>query len=397
MKVALCHDRLFPARGGCETYIADIARRLASDGHQVDLLATDWDGQALPRAVKNHRLFVPPGPRWLRPWSFSAACRKALRALPEHVSIGFGKVFGTDVLYPQGGLHAASFEQNLFKYRSQVARGLARVCKVFDPGHRSYAWFEQQQYQGKLQPLIIAISQMVERHFFTYYGVSPERLRLLRAAVDPARLDAVDPAATRREARLRWGLGEAEAVGLFVAMNYELKGIRPLLRSLAWLPRQHAFRLLVVGHPNTKSYERLAARLGVAQRLCFVGPCRDVRPCYAAADFLVHPTFYDPCSLVVLEALACGLPVITSRFNGAAELIGHGREGYVIDNPHDHEQLASFIAQLLDPVGRGACAHAARRAGSLWTLEHHYRQLLAILDEVRERKVAARKPTLVAS
>ena len=88
-----------------------------------------------------------------------------------------------------------------------------------------------------------------------------------------------------------------------------------------------------------------------------------MRNCYFAADFFVHPTFYDPCSLVVLEALACGLPVITTRYNGAAEVLHPPREGFVIDDPHDLDQLAGAMKQLLDPARRAACAR--RRGGRL--------------------------------
>src|SRR5207247_5246575 len=141
------------------------------------------------------------------------------------------------------------------------------------------------------------------------------------------------------------------------------------------------FRLLVAGSPRTGGYERLARRLGIADRVCFIGHCADMRNSYFAADFLVHPTFYDPCSLVVLEALACGLPVITTRANGASELLHPLGEGYVIDDPHDHEHLAWCLAQLLDGERRHACAQAARRTAAQWTFEHHYRELLNVLTE----------------
>src|SRR5262249_46218963 len=115
----------------------------------------------------------------------------------------------------------------------------------------------------------------------------------------------------------------------------------------------------------------------------------DMRGSYFGADFLVHPTFYDPCSLVVLEALACGLPVITSRYNGASELLAPPREGYVLADPHDHARLAGGLAQLCDPARRSACAQGARRTAAQWTFEHHYRQLLQVFVEAAARKRAA--------
>src|SRR5262249_41959000 len=117
--------------------------------------------------------------------------------------------------------------------------------------------------------------------------------------------------------------------------------------------------------------------------------CPDMRNAYFAADFLVHPTFYDPCSLVVLEALACALPVITTRVNGASELLHPLQEGYVIDDPHDHEHLAWCLAQLLEPGRRAACAQAARGPAGKWRFEDHYRQLLSVFADVAARKQAA--------
>jgi UDP-glucose:(heptosyl)LPS alpha-1,3-glucosyltransferase len=111
----------------------------------------------------------------------------------------------------------------------------------------------------------------------------------------------------------------------------------------------------------------------------------------------VHPTFYDPCSNVVLEALACGLPVITTRYNGASELLSGEREtraeGYVIADPHDVPRLAWALTQLLDAERRAGCSAAARRNAAGWTFERHYQRLLGILAEAapgaRRREVAA--------
>src|SRR4029077_15164486 len=125
----------------------------------------------------------------------------------------------------------------------------------------------------------------------------------------------------------------------------------------------------VAGNRHTAEFEDLARRLGVAERVRFVGYRDDIVNCYFASDFLVHPTFYDPCSHVVLEAMTCGLPVITTRYNGASELLHPPREGYVIDDPHAHRHLAWCVTQLLDSARRGACAQAARRTSALWTFE----------------------------
>jgi UDP-glucose:(heptosyl)LPS alpha-1,3-glucosyltransferase len=389
MKIAFCYESVLPARGGCETYIADLSRRLVADGHEVHLYACRWDAAALPETLHYHQLSLASGPRFLRPWRFGLACARALGDDGYHVSVGFDKTWGQDVLYPQGGLHAASAAHNLLKYRSRLMRVLARVVKAFDPAHWSFSLLERKQYLGHRRPLVVVNSQMVRHHFQHYYGISRDDLRVVPSSIDPDRFAEHDRLRQRLEWRQQWNVGPEETVALFVAMNYRLKGLAPLLHAVSRLGKRERFRLLVAGNPRTAPYERLARQLGVTESVRFLGPRRDVQHCYFAADFLVHPTFYDPCSLVVLEALACGLPVITSRCNGASELMGLPPAGFIIDDPHDADRLAWCMEQLCHPAKRAACAQAARRMAGQWTFEEHYRQLLQVFAEAAARKRAA--------
>jgi UDP-glucose:(heptosyl)LPS alpha-1,3-glucosyltransferase len=389
MNIGFCYESVLPARGGCETYIASLARRLVSDGHDVHLYACTWDGNALPPALHYHRLPQPRGPRFLRPWLFAAACERALEHARHDVTIGFDKTWGQDVLYPQGGLHTASAEHNLRKHAGAPGRGLARLAKGLDLAHWSYCALERRQYQGDRRPLIVAISNLVARHFQKHYGIAANELRVVHCGIDPERFAEPDRPRSRQEWRAQWGIAAHETVALFIAMNYQLKGLEQLLHAVQRLPRDASFRLLVVGNPKTGRYQRLARRLGIGRRVCFLGPQRDVQHGYFAADFLVHPTFYDPCSLVALEALACGLPVITTRFNGASELLHPPHDGYVIPDPHDHAHLAWCMTQLLDRGRRIACTQAVRRTAGQWTWDHHYRRMLQVLTEAAARRQAA--------
>jgi UDP-glucose:(heptosyl)LPS alpha-1,3-glucosyltransferase len=389
MNIAFCYENVVPSRGGCETYIADLARRLSADGHAIHLYACRWDAAALPAAMHYHSLRVPSGPRFLRPWRFGAACARALRGARHDVSIGFDKTWGQDLLYPQGGLHAASTVYNLRKYPGRFGRGMARVAKTLDVAHWSFTLLERKQYLGSHRPLVVVNSDMVRHHFQQYYGISATDLRVVRSSIDPDRFLEPDRPRRRLEARQQWGIDPEESVALFAAMNYRLKGLEPLLHAVKLLPTDRRFRLLVVGNPRIRAYEKLADRLGITGRVCFAAHCADMRNSYFAADFLVHPTFYDPCSLVVLEALACGLPIVTTRANGANELLHPPQEGFVVSDPHDHERLAWCMTQLLDPSRRTACARAARQTAGQWTFDQHYRQLLQAITDAAARRRAA--------
>jgi UDP-glucose:(heptosyl)LPS alpha-1,3-glucosyltransferase len=389
MDIALCYESVLPARGGAETYLGDFARRLATDGHAVHLYACRWDAASLPSSTVFHKLDVPPGSRAGRPWRFAAACEEVLRGADHDVTVGFDKTWGQDVLYPQGGLHIASRHHNRLKHPTRLGRWLADAGKWLDPAGRSFAALERRQYLGERRPVIVANSRMVAGHFARFYGLGPDAVRVVHSAIDPLRFVAEDRPRRRQAERDAWGVAPDEPAGLFVAMNYRLKGLAPLIRAAAAVPAGRRFRIAVVGNPKVGGYDRLARRLGVADRFRFLGHRPDPRDAYFAADFLVHPTFYDPCSLVALEALACGLPVVTSRFNGASELYPTPDAGRVVADPHDAAELAAAITGMLDPAYRRTASQAARKAAAAWTFEHHYRALLAVFAEVRAAKRAA--------
>lgn len=396
MNIAFAYESVLPHRGGCETYIADISRRLIADRHQVHLYAWRWDEKALPAGLHIHPLPSSPGPRFIKPWRFGTRCLEAMNANGHDVTVGFDKTWGQDVLYPQGGLHVACADHNLRKVVWPWLRPMARLVKNLDIAHWSFTLLERRQYFSKPAPLVVVNSYMVRDHFRQYYGIPPENLHMVRSSIDPNRFPEHDRPKRRQVFRERWKIAPQEIVALFAGMNYRLKGLEPLLRSVGvllarpeYLQAPAPLRLVIAGNPDFERWQRLAHRLGIGDRVTFVGHSPEMRNAYFASDFLVHPTFYDPCSLVVLEALGCGLPVITTSFNGAKELMTPPREGYVVDDPHDHQQMAWAMGQLMDPDRRWACSLAARKAAAQWTFESHYRQLGEVFQKAISRKQAA--------
>lgn len=127
----------------------------------------------------------------------------------------------------------------------------------------------------------------------------------------------------------------------------------------------------------------MAARLGVGTLVTFCGPVDDPRPYYAAADAYVHPTFYDTCSLTLLEAWASGLPVITSRFNGTVELMTPGDQGFVIDDPRDARDLAATMELLLSQSLRMKMGASARLLAMQHPIERNFERILEVYRAVR--------------
>ncbi len=237
---------------------------------------------------------------------------------------------------------------------------------------------------------MIAVSNMVKDHLQRYHHVPRTRIHVVPNAIDPARLAVGHAGAVRCAFRNKMGLRPDDLTALFVGHNPALKGLEPLLRALAersWRdPSSRPIHLLVVGGGATARYRRLAARLGLADTVHLVGFVPDVRACYWSSDFFVQPTYYDPCSLVVLEALACGLPVITTACNGAGELMADGREGYILTAPDALGELVGALDRMADDHARRTMATHAARLGREQTLDAHVARLIKVFEEVAATK-----------
>ena len=395
MNIAFCYDSVIPERGGCETYIADLARRLVKEGHEVHLYASRWEESALPKEMVFHKLPPSKTIRFLKPWQFSQRCEKALAENKHDISMGFNKTWGQEVLYPLGGLHSASADHNVRKHASVLVRMGAWLAQRLNPVNWTYAQIERKQYRSAHLPTVVANSEMVRGHFRTYLDYPEDRLFVVRNSIDPDRFPQEQRLAIHQRQREAWKLSPSDIVAVFIARNYKLKGLAPLLKAVRTLIHEQVFsnrswfQLVVAGSSKNDEYERLARKLDIADRVRFVGSCADISEAFFTADFLVHPTFYDPCSLVVLEALACGVPVITTRYNGAAELMHPPQEGFVINDPHNDVELSTAMGELLDHDKRAACSKAARESATDWTFEQHYQQLMRVFEDVVRRKQAA--------
>jgi UDP-glucose:(heptosyl)LPS alpha-1,3-glucosyltransferase len=190
--------------------------------------------------------------------------------------------------------------------------------------------------------------------------------------------------------RNRLGFVPGDLLGLFVGHNFALKGLRPLLTALGRRRRQdpsgRVIHLLVCGGGETATYARLANRLGLRDQVHFLGFYPDIRDAYWSSDFFVQPTYYDPCSLVVLEALACGLPVITTEQNGAGELMTGGKEGFVLTSPGAESELVAALNKMTDDRARRTMSVEARRLGCQQTFDIHVDRLLAVFEEAARGK-----------
>ncbi|MDX2038488.1 MAG: glycosyltransferase family 4 protein [Isosphaeraceae bacterium] len=385
MRLALNYQRVDPTKGGAETYVVDLCRKLIERGHEVVLHAAEWNREALPPGLQTVRV---PVEGWTRPGkirSFAENSARGLASGDHDCSIGFINTWGTDVLIPQGGVHEGSLEANAQRFAPGLARTAYLIGKRLNPKRGLYREIERRQYDPRARTRIVAVSNMVREHLERFHGVDPARVSVIPNAIDAGRLEVDDPAGARAEFRARMGLGPHDLVALFVGHNYRLKGLEPLLRSLASRksrdPGARALSLVACGGGDVGPFRRLVRSLGLEETVRLAGFQADIRPAFHAADFFVLPTYYDPCSLVVFEALACGLPVVTTRCNGAGDVITEGTEGFVVDRPDAIDSLIIAYAALADDGRRRTMSEAARELGLRQSFDVHVDRLLQVCAE----------------
>jgi UDP-glucose:(heptosyl)LPS alpha-1,3-glucosyltransferase len=386
MHLALNFQRIDPARGGAETYVADLCRYLVGAGHRVDLYAESWAEGCLPAQVNVVPVAATGQSRLERIRSFARNSQEALESARNDCSIGLINTYAHDVIIPQGGVQWGSLRANAARFGSPLAQQLYLATKMVNPKYWLHRSIESKQYDAERHPRVVAVSTMVKRHIEQFHHVPRQQINVIPNAIDPKRLAVTQPGAVRCAFRNRIGLEPGDLTGLFVGHNFALKGLRPLLEALgARRQRNRGARpihLVVCGSGQPGPYRRLANRLGLNETIHFLGFYPDVEACYWSTDFFVQPTFYDPCSLVVLEALACGLPVITTAQNGASELMTDGGEGYVLTTPNAREELITALDHMADDTRRQAMSARALRLGQLQAFEVHVARLIAVFEEV---------------
>jgi UDP-glucose:(heptosyl)LPS alpha-1,3-glucosyltransferase len=390
MHLALNFQRVDPARGGAETYVADLCRYLVGAGHRVDLYAESWAVGCLPAQVNVVPVKAPGRTKLERIANFAKNSEEALRQASHDCSVGFINTYAHDVIIPQGGVQLGSLTANAQRFSSPLVRQTYLLAKTANPKHWVHRSIESRQYDPSRYPRVVAVSNMVKRHLEEFHHIPRQQIHVVPNAIDPKRLAVSQPGAVRCAFRNRFALEPGDLAGLFVGHNFALKGLKPLLEALGARQsrnrRGRPVHLLVCGSGEPGPFRRLASRLGLKDTVHFLGFYPDVESCYWSSDFFVQPTYYDPCSLVVLEALACGLPVITTAQNGASELLTDGVDGYILTAPDAREELITALDHMTDDKYRRSMSAQALRLGQLQTFEVHVARLIAIFEEVAASK-----------
>jgi UDP-glucose:(heptosyl)LPS alpha-1,3-glucosyltransferase len=346
--------RGYSSTGGAEAFLRRFADGLATSNHSSRLYTTsDWPEEAW---TAGERITLPG--RTPREFADTLAARHPRGECDLFFSLE--RVWACDGYRAGDGVHAAWLQRRTViepPWRSKLHR--------FNPKHRQLLALEFALFAGGGAKKIIVNSQMIAFEIREHYGVAPDRIRLVYNGL---------PAATLKRPPRPERSAEGELRVLFAGSGWGRKGLAFAIAAVDRLPESLRPVLSVAGRGDP-------GRFPASDRLRFLGPITNMAEQYEASDIFLLPTIYDPFSNACLEALAAGLPVITTRANGFAEILPANVAGAVVSDPTDVPALAAVLEQWADPALRRSAAAAGPEIASAFTIERTVAQTIEALTQ----------------
>lgn len=364
LRLAIARQQYNPF-GGAERFVAGALSALKDVARiEVTLLTRSWNESAETPSNRRVEIVNPaysrlPFGRVNRNRSFADAVGDIIRTGRFDLVQAHERIPGCHIFRAGDGIHAA-----WLRHRQVGLSALGSWWQQLDPYHAYTVEAERAMFRHANLRAVICNSAMVASEIRDEYGVAPEKLHVIYNGVDLDAYSRKNLLKHRDQVRNEFGIPDAAPLILYVGSGYQRKGVKPLLEAMkSDNLRKNATRLAIIGaDKHLDRYKRMAERYNIADRVVFAGPQRHVAPWYGAADVFALPTQYDPCPNAALEALAAGLPTLTSPTCGVAELICSPLAGAVV-SPQEPEIMAAELARLLQVASQpGGDAQAEARA-----------------------------------
>src|SRR5438093_1435713 len=367
LSIAFVRRGYSPA-GGAEAYLKRLAPGVIDAGHNVQLIATNkWPEDQWPfGSVTRLRAESVIG--------FADELEQILPRLDCGVLFSLERIWSCEVFRAGDGVHRAWLAR-----RRNFELPLKQFVRALNRKHRDLLQLEESLLVDRKAARVIVDSRMVKKEIIDLYGYPADRIELIRngVPVDKFRFDS----GLREKAREDLKLRPDQIALLFAGSGWERKGLLFAIQAMA-LCKNRKLRLLVAGRGNERRYKTTRLRFWREEPVQFLGEISDVMRLYAAADIFILPTIYDPFSNACLEALASGLPVITTRANGFSEVIEDNAHGSILDLPNDIAALRGALEAWSDDARRSAARSAIIERVSQFDISRNVSQTLQILLQV---------------
>lgn len=335
--------------GGAENMAFQLCERLAAmPEFDMHVFARKWD--LGPSLATFHKVPMIHFPRWLQPISFAGFAQRRIAGMAFDLVHSHERIFRMDLMT----FHGIPHETWIREMRRKPLSG-------FD---RATCWAEKKGIENPALKMILPVSTLVKKELSRHYAISEDRVSIVHPGVSIERFSGLNARVCRDRIRARHGLSATDVVICFVGMNFEIKRLDLTIQAIAGMRQDGVSaplpRLLVVGKGNSGPYLKMAGDLGIRDRIVFAGITDEVEAYYLASDMFVMPSHMDTFGLVVLEAMAAGLPVVISPTVGAADLVTHGGNGLILPGNPSARDMTPCLIRLMHPELRQSMGEAAR-------------------------------------
>lgn len=380
LKIALIRKRYLPDKGGAEKTAARFVENFTALGHQVSVFAEMFGAE---EADNLKWIKVPKGnlPTFCRTASFHRQAQKLLKK--DNLRDSFDIVYSMCRTYPV----------DIFRVTEQLHAkwlpiGYSNWAKL-NPRHRGILSLERKSLTAKKTKMIVANSHLIKRQLTEEFNYPEEKIKVIYNGMNHNKFYPAS-AEEKTEARKKINIDPQRNICLFCAGNFKIKGLAEAIEVVASLKEKlrNNTLLLVVGGDKATPFIKLAEEYGIAKNIIFAGAQKNMRDYYIAADILLYPSLYETFSNVCLEAMGCGLPVITTRQIGAYELINEAINGFSVNTSDNIEEMSHFLAAFIElpEIEKKKFSTAAAVSVKKFTWERHIQQLEELFYEVAERK-----------
>ncbi|MCP4257781.1 MAG: glycosyltransferase family 4 protein [Planctomycetes bacterium] len=389
-KIAIIIERANTALGGAERSVFELTAALSGLGFEVHILAAKGQTEA-----KNIHILCQEKPgRRTGFFIFGDALKKHLSENEYRLIHSVLPFDFADVYQPRGGAYAESILRNAASYQNKVLESYKKLTAFTNFRRSILLRAERKLASGPNGPVIAALSEYVAEQFKQHYGTNAQRIVVIHNGVKTDKhINTNQTDRLRTQILAKLGLKEADnpALFLFTANNFRLKGLDVLIKAMAAAAGYNTERksyLIVAGKGHAHKYHQIARRLRIHKKIIFLGQVRHIERALSVTDVAILPTFYDPSSRYILEALAVGNPVITTKFNGATDLFMNNRHGKVIDKPEDILALTEAIVYFTDTknIEKALQAIAEDNLEEEISIRRAARQLAAVYESILQRK-----------
>lgn len=378
MKIAIIRKK-YSYHGGAEGFSNSLIQNLANNGHEVHIFAIKWQADNTHKNIFFHEVPAITFISFLRDLTFAISSFFILKNQRDNFDIiqTHDKTLYQDIYRAGDGCHIEWLRQ---RWKRIGAAG--KLSIALNPWHWLILFLERLIMKGHKFKKILAISEMVKNNIVENYAVNPAHIDVIYNGVDIKKFHPGNREKYRNEIRKRHGISENEFVVLFVGSGFERKGVKYLIEAIELI--EERVTLMIVGKGSEKRFKRKTAK----QKIVFCGPRKDIDKYYASAEIFVFPTIYEPFGNVQLEAFASGLPVITTKNSGAAEIIKEGKEGFVLDIPEDLGAIAEKIRICLDDRDKlESMSSKARELAEGFTFEKYMDRIGVLYESIMNNSV----------